>query len=291
MRADLDGPCGAIREIGVRAPAPSATMRAMEPTHDELLAGALAAAEAGARVLAERFGGRRRIEHKGAIDLVTDADRAAEAAIVDAIRARFPAHAILAEEGGETGESRFRWIVDPLDGTTNYAHGLPQFCTSVACEVDGSIVAGAIVDPMREERFTAVRGGGAFLDGERLHVGDTADLQQALLATGFPYWVHERPDEPLALFGAFVRVARGVRRYGSAALDLAWLAAGRYDGFFEMGLKPWDLAAGVLLVEEAGGVCSDLDGGPLDLERGDVVAAGKALHPAMIATSRAARGR
>src|SRR5690606_16170488 len=173
----------------------------------------------------------RRIEHKGAIDLVTDADRAAEAAIVDAIRARFPAHAILAEEGGETGESRFRWIVDPLDGTTNYAHGLPQFCTSVACEVDGSIVAGAIVDPMREERFTAVRGGGAFLDGERLHVGDTADLQQALLATGFPYWVHERPDEPLALFGAFVRVARGVRRYGSAALDLAWLAAGRYDGF------------------------------------------------------------
>src|SRR5690606_26681787 len=165
VRADLDGPCGAIHEIGVRAPAPSATMRAMEPTHDELLAGALAAAEAGARVLAERFGGRRRIEHKGAIDLVTDADRAAEAAIVDAIRARFPAHAILAEEGGETGESRFRWIVDPLDGTTNYAHGLPQFCTSVACEVDGSIVAGAIVDPMREERFTAVRGGGAFLDG------------------------------------------------------------------------------------------------------------------------------
>lgn len=253
----------------------------MSVSRDELLAGALAAAEAGAKVLADRFGNLRRIERKGAIDLVTDADEAAEAAVLSVLRERFPDHAILAEEGGAEGQSRFRWIVDPLDGTTNYAHGLPHFCTSVACEVDGRVEVGAMVDPIRGERFTAARGKGAFLGDERLQVNDTGVMQDALLATGFPYWVQERPDRPLALFGAFIRTARGVRRYGSAALDLAWVAAGRYDGFFEMGLKPWDIAAGALLVEEAGGVATDLDGRPLDLHKGDILACGKPLFGPM----------
>ena len=249
--------------------------------YDELLTCARAAAEAGAQVLADRFGGTRRIERKGAIDLVTDADEAAEKAVLATIRDRFPDHAILAEEGGAEGQSRFRWIVDPLDGTTNYAHGLPHFCTSVACEVDGRVEVGAMVDPIRGERFSAARGRGAFLGEERLSVTDTDVLQDAVLATGFPYWVQQRPDQPLALFGAFIRSARGVRRYGSAARALAWVAAGRDDGFFEYGLKAWDIAAGALLVEEAGGLATDLNGSPLDLHKGDILASGRALHGAM----------
>ncbi|WP_373047236.1 inositol monophosphatase family protein [Vulgatibacter sp.] len=259
------------------------------PSNEELLAAALAAAEAGGAVLAERFGGERRIEHKGHIDLVTDADQAAEEAVLAVIRERFPDHAILAEEEGASGASRFRWIVDPLDGTTNYAHGIPHFCTSVACEVDGALAVGAIVDPMRDERFTAATGLGAFCNGKRLQVTDVDRLDRAVLATGFPYWVQERPEEVLALFGAFLRRAQGVRRFGAAALDLAWLAAGRYDGFFELKLKPWDVAAGVVLVREAGGVVSAFDGGPFDMKGGDTLAAGPALHPLLVPVADAAR--
>ena len=260
-------------------------------SNEQLLEGAIAAAKAGAAVLAEKFGGNRQIEHKGHIDLVTDADKAAEEAILAVIRSRFPEHAILAEEEGASGDSPFRWIVDPLDGTTNYAHGIPHFCTSVACEVNGRLEVGVIVDPLRDEIFSAARGRGAFLGGRRLQVTDAAQLDRAVLATGFPYWVQERTDEVMELFGAFLHVARGLRRYGSAALDLAWVAAGRYDGFFELKLKPWDVAAGVLLVEEAGGLVTGLEGGPFDLQQGDTMAAGAALHRQMVPVASAARAR
>lgn len=258
---------------------------------DDLLECAIDAASSGGKALADRFEGERHVEHKGAIDLVTDADRAAEAAALAAIRARFPDHAILAEEEGASGAARWRWIVDPLDGTTNYAHRIPHVCTSVACELDGELVAAAIVDPLRNECFSAAKGRGAFLNGRRLHVTTTGELTQALLATGFPYSVHQRADEVLALFGAFLRRAQGLRRYGSAALDLAWVAAGRYDGFFEMELKPWDIAAGILIVREAGGVVTDLGGGPVDLTKGDILAANPALHPALVPVAAEAIGR
>ena len=258
---------------------------------DALLDAAIAAAEAGAAVLAEKFGGVRQIEHKGHIDLVTDADKAAEAATLAVLRSRFPDHAILAEEEGASGASPYRWIVDPLDGTTNYAHGIPQFCTSVACEVNGRLEVGVIVDPMRRERFSAATGRGAFLNGERLHVTRAAELHRAVLATGFPYWVQERVDEVIELFGAFLRRAQGVRRFGSAALDLAWVAAGRYDGFFELKLKPWDVAAGFVLVREAGGLVTGLEGEPFSLESGDTLAANPALHAQMVPVAQAARTR
>jgi len=258
---------------------------------DALLEAAVAAAEAGAAVLAAKFGEARQIEHKGHIDLVTDADKAAEAATLAVIRARFPDHAILAEEEGATGTSPYRWIVDPLDGTTNYAHGIPQFCTSVACEVNGRLEVGAIVDPMRGERFSAATGRGAFLNGERLQVAAAQQLDRAVLATGFPYWVQEHVDEVLELFGAFLRRAQGVRRFGSAALDLAWVAAGRYDGFFELKLKPWDVAAGLVIVREAGGIVTGLDGSAFALDEGDTLAANPALHVEMVPVAAAARTR
>ena len=258
---------------------------------DDLRACAIDAATKGGEALAARFEGERIVEHKGTIDLVTDADTAAEAATLAVIRERFPDHAILAEEAGASGAAPWRWIVDPLDGTTNYAHRIPQLCTSVACEFGGEVVAAAIVDPLRGECFIAARGQGAFLNGRRLQVTRTSELQQALLATGFPYSVHERADEVLALFGAFLRRARGLRRFGAAALDLAWLAAGRYDGFFEMELKAWDIAAGILIVREAGGVVTSLDGGPVDLAKGDTLAANPALHAALVPVAVEAMGR
>ncbi len=257
------------------------------PDPASLLETAVAAARSAGAILAARFGGQRTVEHKGRIDLVTDADRAAEAAALGVIRARFPDHAILAEEsGGTEGGAAFRWIVDPLDGTVNYAHGIPHFSVSIACEEHGRLVAGAILDPIRDELFTATRGGGAFLGERRLATTGVAEVHRALLATGFPYWVHERPEEVVTLFDGFLRRAQGLRRFGSAALDLAWVAAGRYDGFFERGLKPWDMAAGALLVEEAGGRVSALDGGPAELARGEVIAAGEALHPLLVAIAR-----
>lgn len=250
--------------------------------NENLLAAATEAARLAGQVLTEKFGGPRQIEQKGLIDLVTDADKAAEEAALGHIRRTFPDHAILAEEEGASGSSTTRWIVDPLDGTTNYAHGIPHFAVSVACEVAGRIQVAAILDPMRQELFTASRGGGAFLNGDRIRVTDEGRLDHAVLATGFPYWVQEKPDLVLALFGEFLSKARGIRRFGAAALDLAWVAAGRYDGFFELKLKPWDLAAGMLLVEEAGGRISDFRGGPVDFTDGNILAANDALHGAMV---------
>lgn len=256
----------------------------------ELLDGCAAAALAGAEVLRQRWGRPRHITKKGAIDLVTDADRASEAAVLELLRERFPGADVLAEESGASGSGAggLRFLVDPLDGTTNYAHGLPHFAVNVAVADGDGLVAGATCDPLRGELFLATRGGGATLAGAPLRHSGCADLAEALLVTGFPYDVHREHEAPLRLFGAFVTRAQGVRRYGSAALDLAWVACGRFDGFWEARLKPWDLGAGLLLVREAGAVASDLSGGDRVLETGGVVAAPPALHARMLEVIRAA---
>jgi myo-inositol-1(or 4)-monophosphatase len=242
------------------------------------------AARRGGAVLRERFGAVRTIEYKGGIDLVTDADRASEAVVLEFLRSRFPAAAVLAEESGSSGGERaaLRFIVDPLDGTTNYAHGLPHFAVNVAVEDEQGIAAAATYDPTRDELFLSARGEGATLNGERLRVSDAAELRRSLLVTGFPYDVHVSHELPLHLFGAFLSRARAIRRLGSAALDLAYTACGRFDGFWEMKLKPWDLAAGVLLVREAGGIATDFAGGERILETGEIVAGTPAIHALLL---------
>ncbi len=249
------------------------------------LATAIDAVRRAGAIQQAAFGGDIDIRKKGAIDLVTEVDLAVERMIRALIAERHPDHDILAEElGGPPAgaRSRYCWIVDPLDGTTNFAHGLPLFCCTVALEVDGRLEVGAVYDPTRDELFTAERGRGAFLNGKRLRVSSADRLIDALLVTGFPYTVQARMPELLGLFGAFLAEARAVRRLGSAALDICYVAAGRMDGFWEQGLNAWDIAAGVLLVEEAGGRVTSLDGGPFDLRAGRIVASNGLLHDDML---------
>ncbi len=252
------------------------------------------AARRGGDVLRGRWSARRTIELKGDIDLVTDADRMSEAALLDFIHRRFPGSAVLAEESGRSGAdaatARLRWYVDPLDGTTNYAHGVPHFAVTGAVEDGGGLAAGATYDPLRQELFTAARGRGARLAGDPIRVSATAELSQALLVTGFPYDVHRDADEVLAIFAACLRRARGVRRFGSAALDLAWVACGRFDGFWEAKLKPWDVAAGILLVREGGGAVADFDGGDGMLHGGTICAAGRRIQPLLLGLLAEVRG-
>ncbi|MCA1591473.1 MAG: inositol monophosphatase [Acidobacteria bacterium] len=243
------------------------------------------AREAG-RVLAEKFGRVLEVSNKGDIDLVTESDLAAEKLIVERIRSYYPRHRVLAEESGVTdadgGEaSEYKWIIDPLDGTTNYAHGYPVFCVSIALEHKGRIVVGVIYDPTRDELFAAERGEGATLNARRIRVSETDNLNRALLCTGFPYDVRER-GEFARHFTNFIMHAQAVRRDGSAALDLAYVAAGRFDGFWEEGLRPWDVAAGVLLVEEAGGRVTHYDGTPFDTYTPPIAASNGLLHEEML---------
>jgi myo-inositol-1(or 4)-monophosphatase len=222
------------------------------------------------------------VSEKGRNDFVSEVDRAAEAAIIDVIRKAYPNHAILAEESGETAGNDFQWIIDPLDGTTNYLHGFPQFAVSIALRHRGQLESAVVYDPMREEMYTADRGGGAFLNDRRLRVTQRKDLHGALLGTGIPFRDQRHLDLYLAMMKALIRDTAGIRRPGSAALDFAYLAAGRVDGFWELGLAPWDFAAGVLLVREAGGCVTDLAGGERFFETGNVVAGGLKLHQAML---------
>lgn len=242
----------------------------------------LLAAEAAGRVLMEKYHTGVAVSYKGAIDLVTEADLAAERAIVAMVRERHPDHDILAEEGdyGCRGADQ-RWIVDPLDGTTNFAHGFPWFAVSIALEVRGAVVLGAVFNPHNRELFVAERRRGATLNGRPLRVSTTATLERALLATGFAYDHKLSPHNNYAHFEAFQRQGQAVRRAGVASLDLACVAAGRFDGFWELKLKPWDVAAGVLLVTEAGGLVSDYAGASMPLDRGEILASNGHLHAAM----------
>jgi len=204
-------------------------------------------------------------------EFVTQVDREAEAIIIADIRKAYPGHAILAEESGAAGESEYRWIIDPLDGTTNYLHGFPQFCVSIALEHRGRLDQGVVLDPLRQELFTASRGAGARLDDRRIRVSRQSGLEGALLGTGFPFQGAYDLDTYLETLRALVPRSAGVRRAGAAALDLAYVAAGRLDGFWAFGLQPWDMAAGVLLIREAGGLVTDADGDEHYMDSGNIV--------------------
>ena len=232
-----------------------------------------------------------RIDKKGTRDLVTEIDLACERMCRTVIGERFPGHDVLAEEqGGHDGPpASCRWVFDPLDGTTNFVHGLPVFCASLALEVEGEAVAAAIFDPSRAELFTAERGAGAYLNGRALRVSETSRLIDALLVTGFPYDLQRDRRELMALFDAFLAQAQAVRRLGSAALDLCYVAAGRFDGFWERRLWPWDVAAGGLILREAGGRVSMMDGGPYHSAVGQILATNGPIHDPMLAVIAGAR--
>ena len=225
------------------------------------------------------------VRHKGLVDLVTDVDVQSEREISAAIQAAFPTHAILGEEGGvKVGadtDTRYRWIIDPLDGTTNYAHGFPLFCVSIGLEIDHRLTLGVAYAPTLDELFVAEAGHGATLNGRLINVSGTQDLRQAMLATGFPY---DRSQLPMALrsFEALSYASQAVRRVGSAVLDLCYVACGRFDAYWEHVVKPWDMAAGALIVQEAGGTVSGTDGSAFSVDGGQVLASNGHLHPALI---------
>ena len=253
---------------------------------------AIDAARAAGDLLRRELRGSRHIAYKGSpTNLVTEMDARAEALILDTLGRAFPDDAVLTEEtGSRSGRSGRRWIIDPLDGTTNYAHGVPIFAVSIALEVAGGVVLGVVYDPSQQELFVAERGQGAWLGDQRLRVSTAEVLDESLLVTGFPYNIRETPDTNLAEWAAFSVRVRAVRRLGSAVLDLAWLAAGRLEGYWELRVGPWDVAAGSLLVEEAGGRISDLTGGPLDLAAPAIVASNGRIHEAMLTVLRENRG-
>lgn len=244
---------------------------------------AITAAKKAGLLLKFRLGRVRRVDYKGAVNLVTEMDLLSEKVIVSSIRQCYPNHRLLAEERAVKEEdSPYRWIIDPLDGTTNYAHGYPTFCISIALEKDGQVVLGVVYDPMRDELFVAEKGKGARRNGRKIFVSSTLKLSQSLLATGFPYDLRESPANNFDHFRNFSLRVHAVRRAGAAALDLCYVAAGHFDGFWEMKLGPWDLAAGSLMVEEAGGKVTDFQGKPLGLDGKRVLASNGKIHREMI---------
>lgn len=255
--------------------------------YDEILETAVAAAQAGAEVVKRWFrDADLEIRRKGKNDFVTRADQESEAAVLAEIRRRHPGHGILAEEGSgnEAQGSDYEWLVDPLDGTTNFLQGLPVYCVSVGCRRGDELVAAAILDPEGGNVFTATLGGGAFWNGRRMAVSDQEGLEGSFLATGYPFRALPTLDVYLAIFRDVFRQSKAIRRCGSAALDLAYTAAGVYDGFFEFRLSPWDIGAGILLIREAGGVVTDLDGGHDYFRSGNILAGGPSVHRELLAT-------
>ena len=245
---------------------------------------AVTAALAAGSYQRHRFASLLEIDLKGDKDLVTEVDREAERLIVEQLLAGFPGHTIIAEEGEyPPGDPSFRWIIDPLDGTTNYAHGFPWFCVSIGLEAEGELAVGVIYNPLSDELFTATKGRGAFMNGRRLQVSTRSPLKNTLLGTGFPYDCATDPANNFTNFIAFQKEARGIRRAGAAALDLAYVAAGRLDGFWELKLKPWDVAAGVLMVREAGGLVTTFDGSVYDVFNDRILATNGLIHGDMTA--------
>lgn len=239
-------------------------------------------------LLREAYDRPRHISYKGEVNLVTETDIAVEELIIGTLREAYPEIGVLAEESGESGENgSLRWLIDPLDGTNNFAHALPVFCTSIALRDAEGPLLGVIYDPLRDECFSAVRGQGAALNGQPLHVSDAPKLMQGMLGTGFPYVRQTTTDNNAEAVAHFLRRAQGIRRMGSAAIDLAYVACGRLDGYWEWGINPWDVTAGILLVQEAGGQLSTYAGGPIDelqMERMNVVASNGLIHGEMLDT-------
>ncbi|GAB4119360.1 MAG: inositol monophosphatase family protein [Sideroxydans sp.] len=222
------------------------------------------------------------VTKKSHADYVSEVDRAAERIIVEALLQAYPTHAILAEEGGAQGESEYLWIIDPLDGTTNFLHGVPQYAVSIALQHNGVLTQAVVYDPTKNDLFTATRGRGAFLNDKRIRVSKRKEMTEALIGTGFPYTRFEHMDAYMAIFRDLMQQTAGLRRPGAASLDLAWTAAGRYDGFFETGLKPWDIAGGALLISEAGGIVSDLAGNQNYLASGHICAGNPFIHEQLL---------
>ena len=246
---------------------------------------AIEAAKVAGKILLENFGKvpQRDIDKKGESDFVTEVDRKSQQAIVDHIQKRYPGHLFLAEEALDLGkEGDYRWVIDPLDGTTNYIHGYPVFSISIALEFKGEIILGVIYDPLREELFSAVKGEGAFLNGERIRVSDTKEMADCLLATGFPFRAKRYLRSYLECFSRLFEEVSGIRRAGSAALDLAYVACGRFDGFWELMLGSWDVAAGSLLIQEAGGIVSDFKGGSNYMKSGNIIATNRFIHEKLL---------
>jgi myo-inositol-1(or 4)-monophosphatase len=251
----------------------------MKPTLNQLIEWAR---EAGS-ILRSGLGTNFQVDYKGEIDLVTEMDRRSEDYLIGQVHAHFPDHAIVSEEAGNLDGSTGCWYIDPLDGTMNYAHGVPIFSVSVAYAEGDQILLGVVYDPMQDECFSAELGGGAFLNGRPIHVGPQSSLDQAFLVTGFPYDIRRTAFNNVELFGRLVLRAQSVRRLGSAALDLGYVAAGRFDGYWEIRLKPWDLAAGALIVAEAGGVITSFEGGPNYLQPPyGIVVSNPILHPKLL---------
>jgi myo-inositol-1(or 4)-monophosphatase len=236
--------------------------------------------------LKQHLGKIKNIERKSGQEknLVTEIDKGSEEIIIRLLRQHFPSHDILAEESGTSYRlnSDYRWIIDPLDGTTNYTHGFPVFCVSIGLEWKGKLLLGVIYDPNTDELFTAEKGKGAYLNGKRITVSKVDALQRSLLVTGFPYNIADNPGHAVEHFVKFLMTSQAVRRMGSAALDLAYVAAGRFDGFWEVELNPWDMAAGVLLVQEAGGFVTDFRNDPVSIYRKEILASNGLVHAAMI---------
>ncbi|MDD4956618.1 MAG: inositol monophosphatase family protein [Candidatus Omnitrophica bacterium] len=255
----------------------------MDGEYKNILETAVMAATEAGRMIFERVDTNKQISHKGAFNnLVTDVDRASEKMITDMIRQRHPEHSILAEEGGEVGAdgSSFKWVIDPIDGTTNYAHGFPFFCVSIGVIYGKSVKVGAVYDPCRKELFTALDKGGAFLNGKKIGVSHISRMTDALMATGFAYDLSEKSSN-VKYFDIMLKKAQAVRRAGSAALDLCYVACGRFDGYWEFNLSPWDTAAGQLIVREAGGLVSTLDGKDFDIYDKEILAANTGIYAEM----------
>jgi myo-inositol-1(or 4)-monophosphatase len=254
------------------------------PRDPLLLTTAIEAVVRAGEIQLAHVGRAMKVDKKGTIDLVTDVDVEVERMFRALVAERYPDHQVLAEEMGGSAEVPPGpcWVFDPIDGTTNYAHGLPIYCASLALEVNGAAQVAAVFDPSRRELFTAELGGGAFLNGRPLRVSSADALVDAMLVTGFPYDIHTRVEEIVGLFGAFLGRARAVRRLGSAAIDLCYVAAGRLDGFWESDLKPWDIAGGALIVSEAGGCVTNMAGAPFSSRGNHVLATNGLIHDAML---------